>query len=73
MKLASPKQIAEFCDRDISNINRTYFNTEKPKNINIGNAIETGTYLFINNISKEEIMFMVEFMKKHKELIRSKI
>ena len=72
-KLNTAKQIADAIGTTRQNIDKTYYNPNKPHKHAMGKALDIGVFVIRNGVTIEELVFMVDFIKKHKEFIRSKI
>ena len=70
--ITSKARIAKYLEMSNQNVGKTYFNNDPKKN-KMGQCLDRGTYLAENNIKDEELIFMVEFMKQHKQYIISLI
>lgn len=70
--ITSKARIAKHFEMSTQNLGKTYFNGD-PKKEKMGKALDRETYLVENNIKDEELIFMVEFMKQHKEFIKNRI
>jgi len=72
-RLNTAQQIADTIEQHITGIDKTYYNPSKPNKHNMGKALDIGVFVMRHDISIEELVFMVDFIQKHKEFIRSKI
>ena len=72
-KLNSVEQIATTLGMHPTNIDKTYFNEKNPKKLKSGKALDIGVFVMRNGVTIEELVFMIDFIQKHKEFIRSKI
>ena len=66
--ITSKARIAEHLEMSTQNLGKTYFNGD-PKKEKMGIALDRGTYLAENNIGDDTLIFMVEFIKGHREFI----
>ena len=72
-RLNSAIQIAKTIGQTRENIDKTYYNPEKPHKFNMGKALDIGVFIMRHDISIDEVVFMVDFIKSHKEYIKSKL
>lgn len=72
-RLNTALQIAEAIGSTRQNIDKTYFNQEKPQKHNMGKALDIGVFVMRHGVTIEELVFMVDFIKAHKEFVKSKI
>ena len=72
-KLNSAQQIAEYINLHRGNIDKTYFNDKNPKKLNMGKALDIGVFVLRHGMDIEEVAFMVDFIKSHKEYIKNKL
>ncbi|HFU75263.1 MAG TPA: hypothetical protein ENK66_03355 [Arcobacter sp.] len=70
--ITSKARIAEHLGMSTQNLGKTYFNGD-PKKEKMGEALDRGTYLAENNIRDDELVFMVQFIKQHKEVIIKRV
>jgi len=63
--------IAKCINRTSSNIRETYFNANKPQNLQFGEVIEFGTFIKMNGITWDELYLILSAFNAQKEKLRS--
>ena len=72
-KLNSTAEIAKIIGLHSRSIDKVYFTDKNPKKLPMGEALDIGVFILRHKISKDEVVFLVDFLLSHKEYIRGRL
>lgn len=72
-RLNSTLEISNTIGLHKGSIDKVYFTEKNPKKLKMGRALDIGVFVMRHNISIPEVLFMVDFIRSHKEHIKANL